>query len=308
MKRTTIAIITLIMIGLSVFIISNFITHHTQKTLYISNELEKSVIQEHREKMREILKSSREGIMYDISQNSLDATSKKDIQKIILRHIAPIKSSEFGEILLIRLSPDGKILYDSSFETLQKNVDSRNIDDEIIHQNEAKKIISQFNDEKLDEYLNKGVIEIEDLEKIKSDNPEVYEKLNELTTYENLNQVKNILDLIQEGNSTSSGENNFWTVNEKKELLEWIVIPAGALGLDKNPDSEWGIEKDNHRWVMILRSNESNVLEHFKEFEEHIQQKVALNKILYVAFILLLCIGIIIIIYYVSLTEIKEGE
>lgn len=304
MKRTTFAIIVMVVLAFGTFIGSNVITNWVIETQILIKNIQQNLLDNHREKMRKVLRSTSDSILYYVNEENIDVTDDKNILRIINQHVSVLKNEEFGELLLIRISPDGKILYDSYWGTLKKFdiLNNRTLENEIIPQ---KTVLNILNDDfKYNQYTLDNKITIDELNKIKTDYPDVFKIINRYITYTNLTNVNKILNEIKAGNSTNAEDHYSWQLKSgQTQLLEWVTIPPGSLGFNDVPDSMWGIENENHRWVLILRTNKENVLRSYTGVFREINKKIAITKILYMLLIFILISSIIIISYYIAILE-----
>lgn len=303
MKKSNFAVAVLIIIAIGVFLISNYVTHWTNEAIEIKEDIQQQLIQSHRNEMRQVLRSAREGLLYDVDRNELDVTDEDAINQLVYKHVAPLKNSSFGEVILLRINPDKRILYDSSNETIKEGINCRDIEDEIIAQEKAEKIIN--GELKDNHFFKDGTLDIVELNIIKKKYPDVYNKLNEHIAYMNLPKVAKILRAVEQGNPTTSEDNYRWELkNGGVELLEWVVIPPGSLGFRDKPKSYFGIRKENQKWVLMLRAKEQAVLKQYKNIEKRYLTKIAVAKVMYIGFIFILISGILIISYYAAIIKV----
>jgi len=304
MKRTTIAITIMVILAFGAFIGSNVITNWVIETQQLITDIKVRLVNNHREKMREVLQSTSDSILYYVNREDIDVTENDNILRIINQHVSVLKNEEFGELLLIRISPDGKILYDSYWGTLRSFdiTESRTLENEVIPQKAVIDILN--NNLKGNSFTLDKKVTVEELNEIKGEHPDIFLAINRYITYEDLNNVNDILNEIKSGNSTNADNHYSWTLKSgQTQLLEWVTIPPGSLGFNDAPDSIWGIDNDNHRWVLILRTNKENVLRNYKNIFKEINEKVAITKILYMFLIFILISAIIIISYYIAILE-----
>jgi hypothetical protein len=296
----------LLILAIGVFVGSNIITNWINETDNITDKTARKLVLDHREKSRELLNYVSSSLLYEVENFNVDVTSDEKILQLINKHISPIKGNRFGEVMLVRISPDGKILYDSYWGTI-RDIDitkNRTLSNEIIPQNIIIEQIDNFI--KGNNYTKDGIITIEEINDLKIEYPQVYSIIDRYINYKNIENVSQIYKEIRSGNSTDSQDNYIWQLKSgETQLLEWVTIPPGSLGFYNIPDSVWGMENPNHRWVLILRSNKKNVLRNYLDVFRDINAKVAVTKVLYMFLIFILISSIIIISYYIAILEKK---
>lgn len=305
MERAKFAIIMLLVLALGVFVGSNFITNWIVETKGVIDDIERELILDHRSKMREILKNTSDSLLFHINNYQIDITKDKSILTLVDQYISVLKNEEFGELMLIRISPDGKILYDSYWSTLKPmGTKTRSLSNEVIPQKAVTQQINKVIGN--NEYTLDDRITIYELQQIKSEYPNLYDSIDNHINYINLSNVQNIFNEIRAGNSTNAQTNYTWELKSgEEELLEWVTIPPGSLGFYDIPDSTWGIENENHKWVLIMRSDKKDILRNYENVFFEIKEKIAVTKVLYMLLIFILISSIIIISYFIAILEKK---
>jgi hypothetical protein len=305
MERTKLAILLLLLLALGVFIGSNYITSWIAETGEIINDIQRELILDHRNKMREVLKTTSDNLLFHIYDYEIDVTDNDSVLLLVNQYISALKNDEFGEIMLVRISPDGKILYDSYWGTTRSNGSGiRKISNEIVPQETIIEILD--NNEEVQKYIIDNELTITEIEKIKEKYPNSYDLIARYINYKELSNVKEIFNEIKNGNSTNGQTNFKWELKSGEvQLLEWVTIPPGSLGFNDIPDSTWGVQNENHRWVLMMRSDKENILRNYKNIFKEIKEKIAVTKILYMFLIFIMISSIIIISYYIAILEKK---
>ena len=298
MSKTRLGLVFLLIISLGVLLGSNIITDWTTQVDHSEQEIKRELENNNRQEMRMLLSATSDSIIYDIQENGTDIAEKENVEQIIFKHIAPIANNGLGEMYLFRISPDQKVLYDSSGETVKNGILERCLTDEIIIDESAREILKEHS------YDLEGGLNYQSIQRLKDKNYDLYSEIVKFTTYENLDNANYILEQIRIGEPSFPRDNHQWTIrNGTTEMIEWVVIPPGEFGLDNRPHSRWGVNIDNHRWVLLMRVKDTTVFSLMDTIKEQNKQKEAIAKVLYVLLVFVLIASTTIVLYYIEIKK-----
>ena len=291
MSKTTRGLVFLLLISMGVLIGSNFISEWTHDFQRTEEELERQIETTQREEMRNILNSISDSIVYEIESKNISVDDGEEINELISQFIFPLAHRNVGQMSLIRISPDEKVLFDSSSMTIKTDIEERTLEDEILSRTLIENILEEKRDSKT-------------LSELKEESYATFSLIETYTEYDDVFEVENVIHGIRKGKPTTPNDKYEWTFkNGKTEILEWVIIPPGELGLDNRPDSRWGVNVENHRWVLLMRYDKSRIDRTINHIKEDNRIRLAITKMLYVILVFILIASISITLYYIDLNK-----